>query len=304
MTTAEPAAPAPAPRPLDEVMLAMDVVDTLRHRQLVVAEELQGEARDHALVERLRQIYTAQGIEVTDRILAEGVAALREDRFAFRPPPDTLAVRLARVYVQRGRWARRLLSVAVLAVVVWGAFQLLVVGPRDAVAERLQARHAAITTLSRDAAAQARADTLFAQGEGAMAAGDVGTAREAEAALAELQARLESAYTLRIVVDPNEASGVWRVPDANPAARNHYLIVEAIDERGQRVALEVTDEETGARERVTRYGLRVDEATFERVRADHAADGIIAERVVGTKERGDLDPVYTVPTTGGAITRW
>ena len=36
---------AEAQRPLDEVMLAMDVVDTLRHRELLVARELAAEDR-------------------------------------------------------------------------------------------------------------------------------------------------------------------------------------------------------------------------------------------------------------------
>ena len=72
--------------PLDELMLAMDVVDTLRHKELVLARELQAEDRDEDLVERLREIYTGQGIVVTDEILQQGVKALREERFVYRPP--------------------------------------------------------------------------------------------------------------------------------------------------------------------------------------------------------------------------
>ena len=43
--------------PLDDVMLAMDVVDTLRHNQDLVARELAGEAREKQLIEKLREIY-------------------------------------------------------------------------------------------------------------------------------------------------------------------------------------------------------------------------------------------------------
>jgi hypothetical protein len=302
---AETAAPVPPPSAgLDEVMLAMDVVDTLRHRQHLVAEELQGEARERALVERLRQIYAAQGIEVSDRVLAEGVAALREDRFAFRPPPDSFALRLARVYAQRGLWARRLLVLVVVAVAAWGAYQLTVVAPREAVATGLGERHAAIVQVAQDPAAVAQADAALARGQAAMRAGDLAAAREAEAALSQLHAQLEQTYTLRIVVGANEVSGVWRVPDDAPTARNFYLIVEAVDERGRRLELPVRNEETGALERVRTFGLRVDEATFERVRADHADDGIIQDRIVGLKRRGELEPEYTVATTGATITRW
>ncbi|HJR69030.1 MAG TPA: DUF6384 family protein, partial [Gammaproteobacteria bacterium] len=69
------------PAPLDELMLAMDVVDTLRHKELVLARELMAGERDEDLLERLRDIYTGQGIEVTDEILTQGVKALREERF-------------------------------------------------------------------------------------------------------------------------------------------------------------------------------------------------------------------------------
>ena len=52
--------PAPPPAdaskaPLDDVMLAMDVVDTLRHRQDLVARELDVETRERQLVEKLRE---------------------------------------------------------------------------------------------------------------------------------------------------------------------------------------------------------------------------------------------------------
>src|SRR5919112_5084600 len=67
-----------APQSLDEVMLAMDVVDTLRHQENLVSRELSEEQRDAELLERLRQIYRGQGIEVPDRVLQEGVNALKE----------------------------------------------------------------------------------------------------------------------------------------------------------------------------------------------------------------------------------
>ncbi len=51
-------------KPLDEVLLAMDVVDTLRHRQLTLAREMDDVGRERELIERLKDIYHAQGIEV------------------------------------------------------------------------------------------------------------------------------------------------------------------------------------------------------------------------------------------------
>ncbi len=91
---------------LDEVMLAMDVVDTLRHEQQLVERELASDERDRALFEKVKRMYASQGLEVTDEIIAEGVAALREERFAYRPPPPRGTLWLAKLYVNRRRWAK------------------------------------------------------------------------------------------------------------------------------------------------------------------------------------------------------
>lgn len=299
-----PATSAPAAAPLDDVMLAMDVVDTLRHRQLLVERELAGEERDQALLARLRQVYAAQGIDVPDRVLEEGVAALREDRFAYRPPPPGFATSLARLYVRRGRIAAGLVALALLAVLVWGSHQATVVAPRQALARDLEAVHASVLDVAAVGEARSRAETLVVSGRAALARDDSAAARAALTDLETLLATLEQRYELLIVTGPNSISGVWRVPDVNTAARNHYLIVEALDEAGRRVQVEVVNEETGRSERVSTWGLRVTEEVFERVAADKRADGIVDDRLVGEKRRGELTPRYVVDTTGGAITRW
>ena len=82
--------------PLDDVMLAMDVVDTLRHEQNLVARELGATAREAELIERLRKIYHDQGIEVPDHILKEGVKALAESHLvAYREEKRALGDPLA-----------------------------------------------------------------------------------------------------------------------------------------------------------------------------------------------------------------
>jgi len=285
-------------------MLAMDVVDTLRHRDMLVAQELASGERDAALLERLRRVYAAQGIDVPERALLDGVAALREDRFAYRPAPPGAARFWATLYVHRGVWARRLAAVAAVVVAAAVLVQVAVVRPRAELGADLERTRAAIVALARVPEATARAETLATGGAAAVAAGDLGEARAALAELNALRERLEQAYELRIVVGDGVTSGVWRVPDVNTRARNYYLIVEAVDPRGRVLTLPITNEETGRVERVSRWGVRVDEATWERVRSDKADDGIIQERQVGRKASGELEPSYTVPTTGGTITRW
>ena len=76
------AAEVQKPQTLDELMLAMDVVDTIRHSELVVERELAQGDRDAALKQRLRQLYQSQGIAVSDAEVEQGIKALKEQRFA------------------------------------------------------------------------------------------------------------------------------------------------------------------------------------------------------------------------------
>ena len=99
---------------LDELMLAMDMVDTLRHQEDLVARELDHEVRDSELRIRLREIYASQGLDVSEAALDSGIRALREDRFVYRAPKPSFALRMAGLYVDRGKWARRGLVVGVL----------------------------------------------------------------------------------------------------------------------------------------------------------------------------------------------
>lgn len=108
-TTLPAAVPAPgqARTSMDELMLAMDIVDTLRHEQSLVDRELAAAARDEDFVARVRQIYASQGIEVSDALVRQGVEALKQDRFAYTPPARTFSVRLAEIWVERWRWTKR-----------------------------------------------------------------------------------------------------------------------------------------------------------------------------------------------------
>lgn len=293
---------------LDELMLAMDVVDTLRHRELMLVRELQADDRDQRLLERLREIYTAQGIVVTDEVLEQGVHALREERFAYPGPRPSLARSLATLYVTRGRWGKRVGGTVAVVAVAALAFQLFVRGPQLAAIEALPAdlegAYQGIVVTSDDSEALAEAQELRAAGEAALAQNDYDAAREAVTDLRTLSDRLQQQYEIRVVSRPGELSGVWRVPDANERSQNYYLIVEAIGPNGRPLTLPITNEETGRVVPTSRWGLRVDEDTFNRVAADKRDDGIIQDDVVGTKRRGELDPAYSVATTGDAITEW
>lgn len=301
---------------LDDLMLAMDVVDTLRHQEAFVARELDDESRERELTERLRKIYRDQGIEVPDAVIAEGVKALKDSRFVYTPPGSGLAVALARAWIARGRigvWLAGGLAALALLSAGWYA---MVVRPARIDAERarielsttlpksLEAAFADAFAEAKQPAARTKADELVADGRRALAKSDAAGAQAAVAALTALSAELRLTYQLMIVSRPGEPSGIYRIPDRNTAARNYYLIVEAIGADGRPIELPVRNEETGTIEKVSKWGVRVDRATYDRVGADKNDDGVIQNRKIGEKKRGFLDVNYTVPTSGAAITRW
>ncbi len=308
------AAPAPTPS-LDDTMLAMDVVDTLRHADTLVARELQGADRAARLKQRLREIYGSQGIEVPDRILDEGVRGLEERRFLYERTPPGLKRTLAELWVTRARWgamAGIALGVLLLGLGGW-FFGAHLPAQREAAAVQQELatglpaalraeRERVAATGNREALAEA--DRLLREGEAAARAKDAAAGRDRLAQLRDLQARLAQDFAVRIVSRPGEPSGVWRVPRANPAARNFYLVVEAVDRNGRAVEVPITSEEDGSRAVTSRWGLRVTAEEFERVRRDKLTDGVIGQPEVGRKRPGQLAPEWAINTTGGAILRW
>jgi hypothetical protein len=294
--------------PLDEVMLAMDVVDTLRHRELVVERALSADTQDRELMARLKEIYAGQGIAVSDAVLERGVKDLRENRFVYTPPAPSVGRRFARVYVSRGLWGKPLLTVAGLVAIVLFGYQLFVRGPElaaiAALPAQLEQTYSATVELAEEAAVDAQAETLRGGGELAFERADYAGARAAIAELDRLHAALLVQYEIRVQSRPDELAGVWRIPDANENAQNYYLIVEAVDSNGNRLTLPIQNEEDGATYRVSRWGLRVDEATFQAVASDKQDDGIIQNTVVGQKRSGRIGPEYRPGVLNGAITDW
>ena len=316
MTDAAATPGSSSPRTLDDLMLAMDVVDTLRHQQRLVERELDRETADEQLIKRLRDIYAAQGIEVTDEVLAEGVAALREQRFVYKPPEAGLARSIAELYVSRERWGRPLLIGICVISGLWLGYHFAVERPRELAQESARIELAEtipaeldrllseVTNVARADEATTRAKALVAGGQAAALDGDGERARAAAARLSDLLETLRQTYELRVVSRPGEPSGIWRVPDDNANASNYYLIVEAIDESGNPLPVTIVSEEDQTARRVEKWGLRVEESVFNRFRADKQDDGIIQESLVGLKHHGELEPVYRIRTAGGAITEW
>jgi hypothetical protein len=301
---------------LDELMLAMDVVDTLRHEEAGLQRELGREEREDVLMDRLRGLYAAQGIAVSDEALRQGIAALRAKRFAYERRGSAFGRALARAWIARGRIGAALAIVALVAAggLGWSAWRASEAERARAaleqtLAETLPARLAAAREAARaeartDEARAAIADRV-ARAEGYVAARDVA---RAEAAIAEIEAlrdELALGYGLRIVGnDPDLPTGVFRIPDANERARNYYLIVQPVAPDGAILTLPVLDEETNEIVRASAFGVRVPQRTFEAVRRDKESDGIVDDDLLGEKPRGALAIDWAMPVEGGRITRW
>jgi hypothetical protein len=297
-------------------MLAMDVVDNLRHADRLVERELGAEDRDRELKERLRRLYAAQGIDVPEHILDEGVSALHEERFVYKPRPGGMGRSLALLWVRRGRILRVMAIVIGLAGAGGAAWyfgvqlpeeQRIAAEQRDlaeVLPQQVARERDRILAIAKEDKAKARAQALAGEAGAALTARDAAAARAKATELTALRQALEKSYVLRIVSKPGQQSGVWRVPRLNPQARNYYILVETVDDKGKPVPVVVSSQEDNQTAETSTFGIRVDERTFDRVRADKQDDGIIQNNRFGEKRVGYLEPKYDFPTPGGVILNW
>lgn len=301
------------PHKLDDVMLAMDVVDTLRHDADMLAHDLSAPDREQKLITRLREIYDAQGIEVPDEILREGVKALDDHRFAYSAPRPSF---LANAYIKRGRWGKPLLVVLGIIGMTWAVNYAAFEAPKNAQAKKieralkvglpkslLEAKTKALG-LAKTSEIKSTVEALYIVGMSEAKSGNYNGALEARNGLDGLNGRLQQSYTLRIVSRPRELSGVIRGADENPDISNFYLIVEGIGASGKPLSVLITSEENQKPSLVKKWGVRVPKAVFDKVAADKRDDQIIQNAVIGQKKIGYLAPEYDIQTSGGLIVEW
>ena len=413
---------------LSDIMLTMDVADTLRHNRSIVDRELNTDKRDQELNRKVRDIYASQGIEVSDEVIEEAVKSLRDQRFAYAPVPETLTTRLWNLYVQRGKWKKKLWASMAALLAAWGIYygtmtvpqsrevahqvrtinegikqanldidvieqqqeriqkrlvntqqefpvtlrqtakglrgdiaanleqskdllasarelsqaanlkpgnlvarkstvsgrleeqKLLLVqaqnqldtastsldllGSLDKVPQTLNGLLEQVKTIAVEPVAIKQAESYHSDGLAALRSRHGEGINQSVSNLKSLLASLETEYSLRVVSSPGEQSGVWRIPDDNPGARNYYLIVEAVSPKGERLTLPIASEEDGKLQAVSKWGVRVSQADFQSVSADKQDNGIIENNIIAIKKRGRLKPDYQVDNLGGQITKW
>lgn len=303
-------------------MLAMDVVDTLRHEQRLVERALDSEAREAELIERVRRAYAAQGIEVSEAMVVEGVKALAEREFEYVAPEPGFRTRILTAWVRRRRIGGTLAVIALLAGSIWAAWWGFVERPRaQAQAAALVAEQQRLATIAelpdrlervadaaRDAAAtdpaRAAVETLINNADTALKLQRV---EETERLVQELEALttfLRTVLTVRIVSRPGERTGVIRTPVDRDDVDNYYLIVEALDANNRPVAVDIQSEEDGSTRKVSMWGIRVNATTFNRIRRDKEDDGIVQASAAGDKPAGALRIRYSLANEGGTIYNW
>ncbi len=168
----------------------------------------------------------------------------------------------------------------------------------------LAAAEEAARAAATDPIAISTIDVLAADGAAAAKAGNADGMRRAIAELEAMRAALVQTYELRIVSRPGEDTGVYRIPDINEGAKNYYIIVEPVTDKGEVLSLPVINEEDRKTYTVSKWGVRVPQATYDAVRADKSDDGIVQDNILGEKPRGTLKVTYRMPVESGAITEW
>lgn len=294
--------------PLEELMVAMDVVDTLRHDQSIAERELDGEGRRERLLERLRDMYTAQGIEVPDHVLQEGIDALEQERFKYEPVASSWRTKFAHFWVSRGRWGKPVGFMAVVASLFSGVYVVTDVLPernlRAELPKQVISSLNAITNTAKNPEIVAQAQSYASSAKQALADQDLPEAQSIVASMQRVYTQLQQDYSIRVISRPGENSGVFRNPPGNPSGRNYYLIVEAVDKNNRVLELTIINQENNKEARKKTWGLRVNEETFYKIAADKRDDGIIQANTVGKKAAGYLKPEFSIPTTGATITEW
>jgi len=302
---------------LDDVMLAMDVVDTLRHERLMVEKELAGEERRGALVERLREIYKAQGINVPDEVLMDGVLALEEQRFAYEPPKNNFSTKLARIYINRRKWLPLVFTLAAVIFGAWAINHLAFERPARLEAKRvetllndklpadIEGAYNSAASVAATPELKSRAEDLRNLALDAIKSKNVQAAETHTQDLNDLAQELSQIYTVRIVYRDGRDSGFIRHNDlGGNDVYNYYLIVEGITPSGELANVTITSEEDQKSRKTKTWAVRVPKAVFDRIGDDKRDDRIIQKADIGTKRRGYLDPEYSVEIDGGAILDW
>ncbi|CNK94349.1 DUF6384 family protein [Yersinia alsatica] len=114
---------------------------------------------------------------------------------------------------------------------------------------------------------------------------------------------IKQPLSLIIIDRVGEKSGVERTYDISNG-RSWYLIVEPVTPGDKLFPMMVKDSETGEQKLVSKFGVRVSQNEYEKLRRDKQDDGHIDNNIVGNKPANQLSFKFTRPVQDGRITTW
>jgi hypothetical protein len=108
----------------------------------------------------------------------------------------------------------------------------------------------------------------------------------------------------RIVDRDKEAAGFRRMQDKNPATTQWFLVIEAVDAKGNAIPMPVMSMDSGEVKVVTKWAIQVPEKDFMRYSDEKKKTGKIANTIIGTAPSNQTEPKWTVKLTGNMLTEW
>lgn len=160
------------------------------------------------------------------------------------------------------------------------------------------------TMVGWDADAKEKITYLHTKIEEALAARNWKTAQDTVARAKDLTAQIEQPYSYRVVIEPGTYSVFWKQPDRRSEVKAWYVLVDAIDPLGKPVRIPIRDAENGTVVSTSRFGVGLQKHAFDRLYAEKARTGFIADRTMANKPSGTLKVTYAVDTNGLQVTTW
>ncbi|MAT72557.1 MAG: hypothetical protein CMJ58_23915 [Planctomycetaceae bacterium] len=293
---------------LAEMSRIMDVATTLRKERALVEEQLNIDQIKAKLRERLIAAARVSGDTVSEAEVDAAVEQYYDRLHEFAEPPASWRTMVAHVWVRRGPIVKIVVAVAAAAAVIWGMFfaGLLPGSRRDAMQAEAKLEHVEevveqIRGVTDDAGAIAEAAGMLSAAQSAREQGELASLNDVAAAADSLYATLMQDYTVRIDAAPDGESGFVQefTDDAGTRVSGFYVIVDAVDARGNAVAVPIRNRETGQTQRVSRWAEQVPEEVFNRLAADKQADGVLDEIILGEKKRGERILTMQLPGADG-----
>ncbi len=161
-----------------------------------------------------------------------------------------------------------------------------------------------INTISKEEDVKAQGQRLYNESKEAIKSRNVQSLTQTVNEMDKLDEALNQEFKLIIVDRSGVKSGIDRYYNKDKGKPSYYIIVEAV-RNGVALPRYINNFETGKVERVTIWGEKVSNDTYERVKADKMDNHHVDNNLVGHKQKGYLNPkIIFKGLEGRQITHW